>query len=177
LIARKDGVCARRRIVATKHLPVPLQRTASLWLLGAALAACSGIEIDHTRAAREVARAAEPPGQLHTGWRVYEARCAGCHGADATGSGRAPDLLVSVRTMGPRRFADEVLRRYDWNLPPLPDDSARESRIDAPLRRREDAQSMPDWQGDLRVTSHIEDLYAYLSARAQGTQGPGRPPP
>jgi hypothetical protein len=26
------------------------------------------------------------------------------------------------------------------------------------------------------VSAHIVDLYAYLSARAEGTQGPGRPP-
>jgi hypothetical protein len=25
------------------------------------------------------------------------------------------------------------------------------------------------------VNAHIVDLYAYVSARAQGTQGPGRP--
>jgi hypothetical protein len=37
--------------------------------------------------------------------------------------------------------------------------------------------TMPAWQGEPRVTAHIVDLYAYLSARAQGTQGPDRPAP
>ena len=155
----------------------PIRPSVVALVLAGVLAACSGVEIDNTRPAREAARAAEPPGRIQTGWRVYQARCAGCHGENATGSGRAPDLLMAVRSMGPRRFADEVLRRYDWNLPPLPDDSARDSRIDAPLRRREDAQSMPDWQGDPRVTAHIDDLYAYLVARSDGLQGPGRPAP
>jgi hypothetical protein len=151
--------------------------SAAALMLAVALTACSAVELENIRPARETARAAEPPGQIYTGWRVYQARCAGCHGADAAGSGLAPDLLLAVRRMGPRRFADEVLRRYDWNLPPLPDDSARESRIDEPLRRRQDALSMPDWQGDPRVTAHIDDLYAYLAARSDGLQGPGRPAP
>jgi hypothetical protein len=35
---------------------------------------------------------------------------------------------------------------------------------------------MPAWDGNPMVSAHIVDLYAYLSARAEGTQGPGRPP-
>ncbi len=151
------------------------RRAAPLWLLGIALAACSAVAPDGARSAREQAHAAASTGSAHTGARVYAARCAGCHGADATGHGSAPDLLAAVRTMGPRRFADEVLRRYDWNLPPLPDDSARDSRIDEPLRRRQDARSMPDWQRDPRVTAHVEDVYAHLWTRAQGVSAPGRP--
>jgi hypothetical protein len=34
---------------------------------------------------------------------------------------------------------------------------------------------MPAWQGEPIVIVHIVDLYAYLSARAQGAQGSGRP--
>jgi hypothetical protein len=158
-------------------MPPPNRLLAAALVLSVLLAACGAVELENTRPAQQVARAAEPPGQIVSGWRMYQARCAACHGADATGSGRAPDLLLAVRSMGPRRFGDEVLRRYDWNLPPLPDDSARDSRIDAPLRRRQDALSMPDWQGDPRVTAHIEDLYAYLAARSDGLQGPGRPAP
>lgn len=37
--------------------------------------------------------------------------------------------------------------------------------------------TMPAWDGKPIVTTHIVDLHAYLSARAQGTQGPGRPLP
>jgi hypothetical protein len=39
-----------------------------------------------------------------------------------------------------------VLKRYDWSHAGVPP-----------------------------VNAHIVDLYAYLSARARGTQGPGRP--
>ena len=45
------------------------------------------------------------------------------------------------------------------------------------LASRQGAIQMPAWQGEPRVQAHIADLYAWLSARAQGTQGPGRPPP
>jgi mono/diheme cytochrome c family protein len=139
------------------------------------LAACSGVELQNTQPAREQARAARPQGEIYTGWRVYQDRCASCHDSDGSGSAQAPDLLVAVRTMGPRRFVDEVLRRYDWNLPPAADDSERNARIDQMLQRRAGVVTMPDWQGEPRVTAHIADLYAYLDARSAGIQGPGRP--
>ena len=93
------------------------------------------------------------------------------------GSANAPDLLVALRSMGQRRFVDAVLRRYDWDLPPAADDSAREARIDQILGRRAGALTMPDWQGEPRVAAHIADLYAYLAARSDGAIGPGRPAP
>ena len=34
---------------------------------------------------------------------------------------------------------------------------------------------MPALDGEPRVAAHVADIYAYLSARAQGTQGFGRP--
>jgi len=45
------------------------------------------------------------------------------------------------------------------------------------MQRKEAPLSMPEWQGEPRVNAHIVDLYAYLSARAEGTQGPDRPAP
>ena len=66
---------------------------------------------------------------VYLGWRVFEDRCARCHGRAATGQGNAPDLLARVRTLGPREFADLVLLRYRW-----PDDSSssadRQARVD-----------------------------------------------
>jgi len=35
--------------------------------------------------------------------------------------------------------------------------------------------TMPAWQGEPRVNAQIVDLHAYVSARAQGTQGLDRP--
>jgi mono/diheme cytochrome c family protein len=152
--------------------PICLALAAAL-----ALAACATVELENTRPARDLARAARPPGEVYLGWRVFQDRCARCHGADANGSPTSPDLLVAGRTMGPRRFVDAVLRRYDWTLPPAAEDSARDARLDELLQRRAGAFSMPDWQGEPRVTAHIADLYAYLSARSEARQGPGRPAP
>lgn len=148
--------------------------TAAFLLGGCAL------ELENTKAAQELERLAQPPGSVYTGWRVFQDRCAGCHGAPATGSVAAPDLLPIVGNMGPRRFVGLVLMRYDWNFPVAPagaDSAAREALIEGVIQRKEGALTMPAWQGEPRVNAHIMDLYAYLSARADGSQGPGRPTP
>jgi hypothetical protein len=80
--------------------------------------------------------------------------------------------------MGSRRFVSLVLTRYDWAMPPTQAGSAaREALVEDILQRRSAALTMPAWQGEARVSAHIADLYAYLGARAEGTQGVGRPAP
>lgn len=151
--------------------------------LGAAVAAALGlaacaVEIQNLQPAKELAKLAEPPGSLDAGWRVFQDKCAGCHGAAATGTAAAPDLLPKVCEMGTRRFVGLVLRRYDWNLPlgrASGDSAAREALIDEVMQRKQGAVSMPAWEGGPSVTAHIVDIYAWLSARAEGKQGPGRP--
>jgi mono/diheme cytochrome c family protein len=133
------------------------------------------IEVQNTQPARELARVSHPPGSVYTGWRVFQEKCARCHGEAAQG-GSGPDLLPRVAAMGPRRFIEFVLLRYEWNLPPTASGSvARAAQVDEVLERRAPSVSMPDFGGDPRVTAHIADLHAYLSARAEGRQGPGRP--
>ncbi len=149
------------------------------FLFALTLAACA-VEVQNTQPAKEMARQAQPPGSVYTGWRVFQDKCVGCHGAEARGTERGPDLLPRVRDMGPRRFVNVVLYRYDWSLPASRaggEGAAREALIEQILQRQEQAQQMPAWQGEPRVNAHIADLYAYLSARAEGTQGPGRPAP
>jgi hypothetical protein len=51
----------------------------------------------------------------------------------------------------------------------------QDSLVEKIVQGKEGSVTMPAWQGDPAVTAHIIDLYAYLSARAEGTQGPGRP--
>lgn len=147
-------------------------------LAAAALLAACAPQLLNTQPAAEVAQSRQPPGSVYSGWRVFQARCASCHGADARGAA-APDLLPRVGEMGERRFVGLVLNRYDWSLP-APDaageSAAFEAMIEAIVQRREGALTMPAWQGEPMVSAHIVDLYAYLSARAAGTQGPGRPP-
>ena len=143
------------------------------------LASCA-VEVQNKQPAQELALAAKPPGSVYTGWRVFQDKCASCHGPNATGAGGAPDLLPRVREMGSRRFVSLVLRRYGWNIQAAAatgESAAREALVEDILERREGALAMPAWQGEPRVSAHIVDLYAYLSARAEGTQGPGRPAP
>jgi hypothetical protein len=80
--------------------------------------------------------------------------------------------------MGPRQFVSLVLTRYDWGVAAAQtasEGAARQALIEDILQRKAGPLTMPAWQGEPRVTAHIMDLHAYVSARAQGTQGPGRP--
>ena len=152
---------------------------AAALLLGAC-ASDTAVEIENRQAARELARLSAPKGSVHTGWRVFQERCAACHGPDALGTDKAPDLLPRMQEMGPRRFVGLVLQRYDWNLPPTQTGKTHEvtdAQIDQALQGREPALAMPAWQGSPSVSGHIVDLYAYLAARAEGSQGRGRPAP
>jgi mono/diheme cytochrome c family protein len=143
------------------------------------VAACS-VEFENLQAAKEAERLANPAGSVYAGWRVFQDKCARCHGAGATGTANAPDLLPSVRDMGSRQFLSLVLQRYDWNqqAPQARSDiGARDAAIDVIMQRKEVPLTMPAWQGEPSVDAHILDLYAWLSARAQGTLGAGRPAP
>lgn len=162
----------RKAVTVAKFLVVGLM--SALVVLGCA------VEVQNTQPAQEVARLAKPAGSVSIGWRVYQERCAQCHGAQATGGAGIPNLLPSVRDMGSREFVNTVLARYDkgydWGLPQSRARAALEPGVvDSVLKREEGQITMPAWQGEPVVTAHILDLYAYLSARAQGTQGTGRP--
>lgn len=149
-----------------------------LLCLGAALLAGCALEFQNTQAARELERSSRAPGSVYTGWRVYQDKCARCHGSAATGQGDAPDLVARVRTLGPREFADLLLLRYEWAVPPTQAGQPtpeRRAYLDDLVQRRKGALVMPAWQGEPRVNAHVIDLYAYLWARAEGTQGSGRP--
>jgi len=149
---------------------------AGAFALAAVLAGCT-VEVQNRQAAQDLAQASRPPGSVYTGWRVFQEKCARCHGPAANG-GEGPNLLPIVGGMGARRFMGLVLTRYDWALPAAQANSsgtAREALIDSVVQRQEGAIAMPEWQGEPRVNAHIADLYAYLVARSNGMQGPGRP--
>jgi mono/diheme cytochrome c family protein len=136
------------------------------------------VEVQNTQPAQALAQQSKAPGSVYTGWRVFQDRCARCHGPAADGTAGGPDLLPRVRAMGPHQFVSVVLNRYDWSLPgaqAASQGAARAALVVGIVQRSEGGLTMPEWQGEPRVTAHIADLYAYVSARAQGTQGPGRP--
>ena len=70
-------------------LPYGAAQASGLLLVG-----CAGVEVQNRQAAQELAQRSKPPGSVYTGWRVFQDRCAGCHGPEATGTaGGGPDLL------------------------------------------------------------------------------------
>ena len=164
------------RLSSRRQRPQALRR-ALLAATGVALvvAGCA-VEFENPKALASLDKQGAAPGSVYTGWRVFQDRCARCHGTAGTGSADAPDLVARARTMGPRRFVESVLQRYDWRLPPTgSDEAARETLVDRIVQRQAGSMTMPAWDGEPLVNAHIADLYAYLAARAEGTQGPGRP--
>lgn len=139
-------------------------------------------------------RPAPPPGEYrivsgrvdpgtYTGWRLFHSACYGCHGVDALGTDVAPNLVERIGAMTPRAFVTKVLTSYRIVLSPGEsgaDDrtAVREAMIEEVLRRQRGERGqvvMPAWRADPKVDPHVLDLFAYLSARADGKLGPGEP--
>jgi mono/diheme cytochrome c family protein len=118
-----------------------------------------------------------------TGWRLFHTTCYGCHGVDAVGTDLAPNLVERIKTLTPRAFATKVLTSYRIVLPAseaAADDrsAVREAMIEEVMRQERSARGeivMPAWETDAKIHPHVLDLYAYLSARADGKLGPGKP--
>ena len=113
------------------------------------------------------------------GWLVFHTACYGCHGTDATGTDLAPNLLQSVKAMTPRAFATKVVTSYRIVAQDSDDPAAaREALLEEVVRKERGKRGqivMPAWEGDRMVDAHLLDLFAYLSARADGQLAPGRP--
>ena len=117
----------------------------------------------------------------YMGWRVFQARCAECHGAAATGLQNAPNLLPRVAAMSPTQFVGIILNRHKLVMARGeidPEDSGtREAWLAQVLRRQSGELTMPEWAGEATVEPHVLDLYAYLRARADGALPAGPPTP
>jgi len=174
----------------TPKLPL-LPRLAGIVLVAGALVCASALG-----APSGTGRAAEEPlpgdyrivkGRVdrgtYNGWRLFHSSCHGCHGVGAVGTDIAPSLVERIKTLTPRGFATKVLTSYRI-VPSAPDGSPsdpaadREALLEEVLKRDRRARgqpTMPAWDGDADVPPHVLDLYAYLSARADGELGPGKP--
>ena len=151
----------------------------SLWSLSIAvvlmLAAQNGLADEHGSTSTT---AAKPDSSTYMGWRLFEARCARCHGRNATGTKRAPDLLPRVKEMSESTFVETVLRRYTWIVPSseaASETGSGETLVEQVLQGTKGTSIMPPFDGVPAVKASILDLYKYLRARADGSQGPGRP--
>jgi mono/diheme cytochrome c family protein len=133
--------------------------TASLLLIGIVLAAGFG----------RAAESQQPPQKPYTvvngkvdkktynGWRRYTESCLRCHGPDGAGSSFAPSLVDAAKTMSQDQFNEIVVNgKTDVN-------AASES-VMPPFGTVED------------VVTYLDDIWAYLKARADGVIGRGRPP-
>ena len=85
--------------------------------------------------------------------------------------------------MTPREFANKILTNCPIALPASEAGSeeraaVREAMIDEATRQERGARGqifMPAWEVDPQIHPHILNLLAYLSARADGILGPGKP--
>ena len=91
------------------------------------------------------------------GWRRYTESCLRCHGPDGAGSSYAPDLVDSIRHMTQDEF-NEVVVNGRTNV------NAASANVMPPFGEVED------------VVTYLDDIGAYLTARADGVLGRGRPP-
>ena len=119
----------------------------------------------------------------YAGWRIFHSTCNACHGVGGVGTAIAPDLVARIGSMTPRAFAAKVLASYRIVSPadaPSADKGATmpDTMLEQIMRRERGSGGrviMPAWEGDARVDPHVLDLYAYLSARADGKLGTGEP--
>ena len=88
--------------------------------------------------------------QTYNGFRRYHAVCNHCHGPDGAGSTVAPSLVDR-----------------------LPDIEAFQQIVLGGVSRG--TSVMKGFSGDPNVAPHIDDIYAYLQARADGALPRGRP--
>jgi mono/diheme cytochrome c family protein len=134
-----------RRLRRWRHLVL-----SSLLLCGAGIAGsgASDGEPKSGKLYRVVDGKADLP--TYNGFRRYHAGCNHCHGPDGVGSTFAPSLIDSLPDIDAFR---QIVREG---------------------RARGDSV-MKGFAGDPNVAPYIDDIYAYLQARADGVLGRGRP--
>jgi mono/diheme cytochrome c family protein len=88
--------------------------------------------------------------RTYNGYRRYHAGCNHCHGPDGMGSTFGPSLVEGLPDV-------ETFRR-----------TVRDGRSNG-------ASVMKGFADDPNIAPYVDDVYAYLQARADGVLGRGRP--
>ncbi|MBP2296309.1 c-type cytochrome [Azospirillum rugosum] len=92
----------------------------------------------------------------YNGYRRFHATCHTCHGFDASGSSFAPNLTDSLKRLSYDDFKDVVVNGRQ-------NQGATGDRV------------MPSFGLDPNIMEHLDDIYRYLKARADGALPGGRP--
>ena len=87
----------------------------------------------------------------YKGWRAYHAECHVCHGPDAMGSTYAPSLMVSLQEgLSYDDFFNVIMNGRGEN------EGAQKGNV------------MPAFGANTNVAPHVEDIFRYVKARADG---------
>ena len=87
----------------------------------------------------------------YKGWRAYHAECHVCHGPDAMGSTYAPSLMVSLQEgLSYDDFFNVIMNGRGEN------EGAQKGNV------------MPAYGANTNVAPHVEDIFRYVKARADG---------
>jgi mono/diheme cytochrome c family protein len=92
----------------------------------------------------------------YEGYRRYQSHCQVCHGPDGLGSSYAPGLIESLAQIGYEGCLEAVMYGIE-NV------------------TRAEQSVMPAFAEVEEVVKHVDDIYSYLKARADGVIGRGRP--
>lgn len=135
---------------AEPPVPAPTPAPAAPDELTAGAALAYAIECP---AAATAAEQCQVDKDTYIGWRTFAGQCQVCHGGSALGSTFAPNLLDRFhQRVDYARFVEVVRNGY-----------------------RGQVGAMPGWKGNPNVEPHIDAIYRYLKARADGALPPGRP--
>ena len=133
----------------------PMFGTIALLLLGTGLV--STAESDQSAQTPYTIENGKVDKKTFNGWRRYTESCLRCHGPDGAGSSYAPSLVDSVKTMT-QDECNAIVVNGRTNV------NAASENVMPPFGEVED------------VVSYLDDIWAYLKARADGVLGRGRPP-
>ncbi len=113
------------------------------------------------------------------GWNAYNQACVSCHGVGAVGTAVGADLTEVANKLSPEQFRLRVLHRKvmrytadDWRTM---EQAMFEEIIRQEKRDSGELARMPRWEYNPIVTDHVDNIYRYLKARADGAIGPDKP--
>ena len=133
------------------RMSIDFKRPTAAAILGLAVFGASPAFADESPPSYEGHIQCETPGEARTckidlwltrGYRAFS-QCQVCHGLDGSGSTIGPSLLDKMNEIDRERFMDVVANGYQGQI-----------------------GIMPPWKENPNVMKYVDQLYAYLMARA-----------